>query len=125
MKELREYVINHCQRMFPSKGEVNMEFFDVNFKGELSKDELETLVRNNVEGEFGTNVNLFDGNEHSYTKLGAWIGDQGLALMLMALGYHLKLWSLMTPSIMLPELDAETKARMAGAGMITIVHKPQ
>ena len=59
--------------------------------------------------------------------VGGWIGDQSLALRLMAMGYHLGLWQLLTPSLILPDgTDDALKKEMAGMGMISInVPKPK
>jgi hypothetical protein len=61
-----------------------------------------------------------DGKEHSYIELGAWIGDQGLALMFMGLGELLGLWSIMHPG-KLPGLPMVLQQQMAGAGLVSIV----
>jgi hypothetical protein len=39
----------------------------------------------------------------------------------MALGYHLQLWDLLTPNTIMPFLDDDTKRKMAGVGMISII----
>ena len=73
-------------------------------------------------GEYA-DCNPLDGAEHSYIELGGWIGDQGLAMMLMGLGSHLGLWSVMTPNNMMPGLDEETKKMVAGMGLVSIMGK--
>lgn len=65
---------------------------------------------------------LFDGKEHSYLEVGGWIGDQGLALMLMGLGTVLGLWKLLTPRTILGAMaDDDLAMRMAGIGYVSIM----
>lgn len=71
-------------------------------------------------GEFA-DVDPFDGEEHSYIELGAWIGDKGLALRLMALGAKVGLWTLLTPITLLGKAISRADAvRMAGNGLVAI-----
>lgn len=81
---------------------------------------LRQLVQNNKQGEFG-DLDLFDGNEHSYIEIGGWFGDQGMALRLMGLGVLLGLWDIMTPR-MLP-IPEEMVQQMAGLGMVSVIPK--
>ena len=75
---------------------------------------------NEHEGAFGES-NLFDGEEHNYIELGGWIGDQGLALLTMALGDMLGVWTLMTPTSMLGEIvPKDLRMNMASSGMVSI-----
>lgn len=60
-----------------------------------------------------------DGEEHSYIEMGADIGDQGIALVTMGLGYLLGVWQLFTPALM-PFLPKDMQMKMAGMGMVTI-----
>lgn len=58
----------------------------------------------------------------SYISVGAWIGSQDIALRLMALGEHLKLWEVITPErlgITGPQVDA-----LAGAGFVMFAPGP-
>ena len=81
---------------------------------------LRKLVQDNVKGAH-CDVNIFDGEEHSYLELGGWIGDQGFALMLMGLGTLLGLWKLLTPRTMLPAgMPEDLIMEMAGSGMVAI-----
>ena len=73
-------------------------------------------------GNYGK-CNPLDRCEHSYIELGGWIGDQGLALMLMGLGSILGIWKILTPK-MLPGLDKELMDMMAGQGMVSIERIP-
>ncbi len=119
MSPLVHYVTQKTEQTSSGDGQITVEFFDVNITAEPDAANLKTLIENHV-GEFSTEINLFDDKEHNYLELGAWIGDQGMAMRMMALGSHLKLWKLMTPTSMLPELDDHVKKQMAGMGMICI-----
>lgn len=125
MDKLREFIRNHCQKVPLGEDDidVNMEFFGVKVVGHPSQETLKEFVQEYQDGEFGTNINVLDGKEHNYMNLGAWIGDQGYALMLMALGSHLKLWDLLTPNTLMPFLDQDLKNKMRDMGMISIIHK--
>lgn len=137
MKSLIDYVLAHtergacqCGKCFdapinpeleqPQGHTVNLTFFEVAVKNSPDADKLRELILANKKGSWAE-VNPLDGKEHNYIELGAWIGDQGLAIMLMGLGKLLGLWELITPDIMLGE-DApeDLKQSMAQAGMVTI-----
>lgn len=56
----------------------------------------------------------------SYLQLGGHLGDHGMALRLLALGEHLKLWKIYTPSVVFgTELDPEMEKNMIGAGYLS------
>jgi len=93
-------------------------FFLVSNNGGTSE-ELRALVEKSIHGEFGNDVNVFDNKEHGYMELGAWIGDQGVALSLMGLGDMLGLWHLLTPKSVLG-LEGDQAMEIAGYGMVTI-----
>lgn len=136
MKDLIDYVQKYairgecqCGKCFDVKEgpEINpahsadMMFFKVHAAPGADKARLEELVHSSVYAD----VNVMDGNEHSYLELGGWIGDQGLALQLMGLGNLLGLWDLLTPRTMLGDLglpEASLMA-MAGQGLLTIKAK--
>ncbi len=103
------------------KHSVSVEFFDVGLIDGLEPDAVEfRRLVNAQDGVFGE-ATLFDGEEHNYIELGGWIGDQGLALLTMALGDLLGVWTLMTPTSMLGELvPKELRMTMAGSGMVAI-----
>lgn len=118
MNELRQYVIEHVSvAKEPQENGVDMIFFNVKAINDPKADDLIKLVKESVKGDF-LDLNMFDGKEHGYMEIGGWIGDQGLAMQLMALGKSLKLWELMTPA-MLP-LTMEMQEELAGMGMISI-----
>ena len=66
-------------------------FFKVKARDGASAEELKRLIQANKQGEFG-DADPLDGAPHSFIELGGWLGDQGLALMLMGLGAVLGLW---------------------------------
>lgn len=98
-----------------TKHTADMIFFNVCLKNDPSAQVLRKILANN-----DNLFKLFDGEEHSYLEVGAWVGDQGLALMLMGAGSLLGLWTLMTPRTMLPGLDDDIIMAMAGNGMVSI-----
>jgi hypothetical protein len=87
-------------------------------KGELDAQEFKRLTEAH-RGELA-DCNPFDGKEHGYIELGAWIGDQGAALLYMALGSLLGVFELLTPRTMLPDIDSETAMDLAGKGLVTV-----
>lgn len=97
---------------------INMEFFKVAVTGDPTKDEFLKLVAEH-KGEYG-DCDLLDGKEHSYLEVGGWIGDQGIAMQCMALGVHLGIFKLLTPSTVMPFLDEDTKRLMAGQGLVCV-----
>lgn len=139
MKNLIEYINKHCVRgactcgrcidsspnpkeLQPTGHTADVHFFKVALKDEPDVEMLRKLIQEQ-KGEFNE-VNLFDGQEHNYMEIGGWIGDQGLALMLMGMGKLLNLWDLLTPTSMLGEsIPDELKAQMAGMGMVSIKAK--
>jgi hypothetical protein len=59
----------------------------------------------------------------SYIELGAWLGDQGLALRFLALGEKLGLWEVVTPKrLKFPE---EAGDALAGHGFVRLGPKPE
>lgn len=107
----------------PSGHTADTMFFEVSAKDGADADTLRQLVSENTKGEF-CDVTLLDGKEHNYMEIGGWIGDQGLALMLMGLGSVLGLWKLLTPKSMLGDLiPKELQMQMAGQGMVAIQAK--
>ena len=134
-EELIKYIEKHCERGAcqcghcidavdnpeehqPTGHTADLVFFEVRAVGDPSAEELRGLI--SEEGEF-TDVDLFDGEEHSYMEVGGWIGSQNYALMLMGLGSLLGLWKLLTPKNMLGSLiSVEMAMQMAATGMVTI-----
>ena len=141
MKNLIDFIVEHSERgacqcgrccdaqknpeeKQPAGHTSDVVFFKVRLVGEPSKEELKSLISGHA-GDY-PEVNILDGKEHNYLEVGAWIGDQGMALTLMGMGDLLGLWRLFTPrSLGLPE---ELVSQMAGVGMVTIqslVYGPQ
>lgn len=134
IQDLSEYVKQHairgtctCGKCIDHPGVDNqptghtadMVFFQVANNGG-DADKLYKLVTKAKEGVF-CNVDLFDREEHSYLELGEWIGDQGLALLLMGLGTVLGVWDLMTPKTFgMPE---PVVLQMAEMGLVTIIYR--
>jgi len=101
----------------------NMVFFDVSTVGEPSPDVLRRLVGENIDnGEFGTSLDMLDNREHSYIEVGHWIGDQGIAMQLMALGWLLGLWQCMTPPLI--GIEGPLALQMAESGLLSLVPHP-
>lgn len=55
----------------------------------------------------------------NYTMLGAWLGDQGLALAFMGLGNYLELWNIITPADV-GVADERLYEQMIGMGFLHI-----
>jgi len=132
MNELIDYVQAHAIRGTCTCGEcidhpgtasqptghtADLVFFKVANNGGIA-DELRQLVASVNDGAF-CSVDVFDGKEHGYMELGGWIGDQGLAMMLMGLGAVLGIWVLLTPKTL--GLSDDMALQMAGMGMVTII----
>jgi hypothetical protein len=108
----------------PKGHTVDMMFFEVAFNPENppNKEDFLKVVKAH-KGEF-KDVDLFDGKEHSYIELGAWAGDQGLALEIMGVGTLLDCWNLLTPKTMFPPgFNKEFMMEIAGRGLIAIQKK--
>lgn len=138
MSKLAEYVMSHvdrgacqCGKCFdaPANPEekqplghtADLVFFKVSAVNEPKADELRALIAQH-KGDYEP-VNPLDGKEHNYLELGGYMGDQGLALMLMGLGSLLGLWRLLTPkSLGLPD---DLAMQMAGSGMISVQATPE
>jgi len=105
----------------PSEGTVfaDMMFLKVIADGAPNKEELIELIKAN-KGEF-CELDLLNGEEHSYINIGAWIGDQQDALLLMGLGSLLGMFELLTPEKLMPFLPQDLKNQMAGMGMVSVV----
>ncbi len=135
MEKLVEYILEHSKRGAcmcgkcvdvsahpeehqPNGHTANVEFFKVSLKNNPVSQSLKKPI-NDHNGEF-CEINLFDGNEHNYLDIGAWIGDQGTALALMGMGELLGLWKLLTPTSM--GMPPELAQMMAQQGMVSIIH---
>lgn len=101
----------------PNGHTADVHFFQVAAKPEADADTLRRLIREHQ--GVHNKCDPLDRCEHSYIELGGWIGDQGLALMLMGLGTVLGLWELLTPK-MLPGLSRGLMDKLAGQGLVSI-----
>lgn len=102
---------------------VNMIFFKV--AGRLIEDQetMKTTFRSLTTAHKGAyeEVNPFDGKEHGYLELGAWIGDQGIAMQYMALGVLLGQFQLLSPLTVLHlAKDDPLVVQLAGAGYLMV-----
>jgi hypothetical protein len=98
---------------------VNLTFFKVAGKESPDAEELRELIKDH-KPVFGDDIDLFDGNEHSYLEIGGWIGDQGVAIMLIGLGRIVGLWSALTPDTLMPDLSEALKMKMAQSGLVSL-----
>jgi hypothetical protein len=122
MQALHQYLQEHAQpadEQAQGPDVADLVFFKVQRTGG-DPETLAALVRQ-TKGEFAE-VDVFDGKEHSYIELGAWLGSQEAALLLMGLGSTMGLWQLLSPYSMLGDsITADVARNMAGYGLLTIV----
>ena len=98
---------------------VDVVFFKVLKKDTADAAQLAVLVREHS-GAYG-DIDLFDGKEHSYINIGAWLGSQQDALALIGLGTSLGLWQLLSPKTGLgPDIDESTERLLAGKGLVSM-----
>lgn len=147
MSILAKYIVEHCTRGACTCGRcidappdaknlqpdsvghtVDLQFFKVALKDnpldvdkEIMKDELIPLIKGH-KGDF-CDVDLFDGKEHNFIEIGGWIGDQGLALILMGMGELIGIWKVATPNRIAPDFSEETRTMLAQTGYISITFK--
>jgi len=131
---LPEYIIAHtirgeCKcgqcmdvgnRPEPTGHMADLIFFKVSAKDSPDPEELKRLVLEHKEAF--CNVSPFDGLEHNYMELGAWLGDQGLAMQFMGLCEILGLARILSPRML--GVDEASMLRIAGMGYLTIISKP-
>jgi hypothetical protein len=135
---IQQYVMDHTERgeckcgrcidvggkPDPQGHTADMIFFKVSQDGDTKAEDFIRLSKEN-KGDYAQ-VDPFDGKEHGYIELGAWLGDQGVALQYMALGTLLGLFDLLTPRIVMPFLaDENMIMQLAGGGLVTIVKKKE
>jgi hypothetical protein len=100
----------------------DLMFFKVAKKDGATAEEFIRLTKAN-RGTFGES-DLFDGEEHNFMEVGAWIGDQGMALRYMGLGNLLGVFDLLTPRSVLGKfIDDKMAMELAGQGMVTVAFK--
>ena len=121
MTDLLHFVQAHAEVVGPEAASAaDVFFFKVQAKGNPSPAILRGLITAHT-GEFVA-VDMWDFKEHSYLELGAWLGGQRDALLLMGLGAQMGLWQLLTPKSVLGEMvTPEFAAELAGRGMVTVL----
>lgn len=139
MSNLQDFVLRHvyCKDDTPpdnwdvvklfERHDVDMYFFKVSLKSDLpSVEEFVQLTKDHI-SHYDVSSPL-EPTEHSYIEVGAWIGDQALGMLYMALGSMLGLWKIMHPGMILNINNPEEKVladRMAGAGYVSIIPNPK
>ena len=147
MDDLTKYIIEHCirgvwtcgkcidvpaKKSQPDGHTVDVQFFKVALKNpnglnltdiekEILKNDFIRLVKNH-KGVY-KDIDLLDGNEYNFIDIGAWIGNQGIALTLMGMGELLGMWNVATPNRLAPDYSEETRTMLAEAGYISIKYK--
>jgi hypothetical protein len=120
---LYDYINKHAVRCLRNDGDADLIFFSMRKGPEATVEGLRAAI--DEHGGHHCDVDLFDGKEHSYLELGAWLGDQGAALMLIGLGAALGMWQLLTPRTVLGKLvDEKMVQEMAGMGLVCMQVKP-
>lgn len=120
MSELHTFIQQHAQ-VGPrgAAGGVDVYFFTVKAAPGANAATLQALVR--AHKGVHVEVDLFDGKEHGYPEIGAWLGSQEAALALIGLGTQLELWQLLSPRTMLGvDVPAEVEETLAGQGLISL-----
>lgn len=124
MNKLNEYIFSHTERGECQCGQCcdkgpdrdapehssNVHFFWVSAKNNPTKEGLQELL----EAEYPSLDRLNGGP--SYIEMGAELGDQGAALLLIGLGDILDLWNAVTPAKL--GMEGSMAEQMAGNGFI-------
>lgn len=103
----------------PTGHTVDVEFFKVALREPAPTQERFRALTRDHAGIFD-HFDPLDGRPYSYLAIGAWIGDQQLALRYMALGVLLKVFTLESPGTIMPFLPAEQRLELAGAGLVQV-----
>jgi len=100
---------------------IDVHFFQVAIDERLDHDRFNDLLEAAMDspGEFNTINTARMATGPSYIELGAWIGDQGLALRTMAAGQAVGRWDVITPA-RLGITDEQLAADMAGRGLVMV-----
>lgn len=131
ISELAKYVYDHTERGECQCGQcadksdnpdpvghtIDMVFFKVAKVGSPTLEEFRKLTKDSKDGEF-CEADPLDEQEHNYMELGGWLGDQGLAMLYMALGVSLGAFKLLSPAML--GLSGQMAMQMAQAGMLSI-----
>ena len=105
---LHEYVATFTQIVTSPECDVDVVFFRVACSSEADAASFQLAV-DSYRGTFGN------------PELGAWMGDQELALRMMALGTYLEVWRLITPRDVLTTGGSAEIYALAKIGMVAIV----
>ncbi len=129
---LHEYVLMHTE-ITPGPDcdcDIDVVFFKVNIvndaNGTQPDAEVFITALNAYRGTFGNpELHLLNGSVNNFIEIGAYMGDQRLALRMMALGAYLEVWRLMTP-YHVGELayDSPVCKMMAKVGLVAVVVEP-
>lgn len=91
---------------------------------DLTAVKLKNAIERAEKGAFmDIQLDKFRTDDLSYTTLGTWIGDQGLALALIGLGNLLELWDIVMPQTV-GITDEALVQRMMGMGFL-MLHVPE
>lgn len=119
-----EYVRNHTvagtMEQAGPPNVIDMHFFRVRIKSSFNIEYFRYLFRLFVKaghGAFGDTVDIdrIKGGP-SYIEWGAWIGDQGMAMTVMAAGAYAGLWEVVTPATL--HITGAEADELAGRGFI-------
>lgn len=108
----------------PAGHTANLIFFKIAKKDGATAEEMLKLTKE-CAGEF-TQIDPFDGADHNYMEIGAWIGSQDLGLQFMGLACLLGLAELLTPITVFGMNSADEQAdvmKMAENGLLSIMSK--
>ncbi len=117
IKYTREHALRVSPDETPEENTIDMIFFQVGADVSSDKTTFLELVKEEC-------PHWLDGEEHNYLQTGGDMGDQGIALLTMALGGLLGVWQVLTPANMFGDtVPKELLEQMTGMGMISILYK--
>jgi hypothetical protein len=99
------------QQKQPEGHTVDMAFFKVSKRDTADAKTFRSLVENEY-------PHWLEGGERSFIQMGAEMGDQGIAIMTIALGDLLDVWQALTPAKL--SVPHEAAIRMAGMGLLSL-----
>lgn len=117
MSILAMYVMEYSHRILtpsPELPSIDVGFFHVVVNGARE----DAFIRLTTEHQSDVKIDPLENQMLSYIDIGAWIGDQGLALQWMAIAKHFGLVDLHTPRSIFPDLSDEENQTMCGKGLI-------
>jgi hypothetical protein len=118
---LHEYVATFTQIVTSPECDVDVVFFRVACSSEADAASFQLAV-DSYRGTFGNpELRPLNGMVYNFIELGAWMGDQELALRMMALGTYLEVWRLITPRDVLTTGGSAEIYALAKIGMVAIV----